>query len=115
MPITSPSQVEQRPAGVAGVDRHVGLDERHIAVAGQRARFGRDDAGGDAVLEAERRTDGDHPFAGPGRCRVAEAHGRQVLRIDAQHGDVGQLVHADNLGLEFALVGQLDGDFVGIG
>ena len=44
MPITSPAQVEQRAARVAGIDRGVGLDERHDAVAGQRARLGADDA-----------------------------------------------------------------------
>jgi hypothetical protein len=48
------------------------------------------------------------------RCRVAEANDRQIVGVDAQHGDVGQLVEADDLGLEFALVGQLDGDLVGI-
>jgi hypothetical protein len=32
--------VEQRPAGIPRIDRDVGLDERHIAVARERARLG---------------------------------------------------------------------------
>jgi hypothetical protein len=37
----------------------------------------------------------------------------QVLGVDLQNGDVAGLVEAEDLGLEFALVGQLDGDLVG--
>ena len=55
------AHVDQRAAGVAGVDRDVGLDQRQ-QVAGV-ARLGADDAGGDGALEAERRADRDHPLA----------------------------------------------------
>ncbi len=37
-------EVEQRAAGVAGIDGRVGLDERHGGIAGQRARLRADDA-----------------------------------------------------------------------
>src|SRR5690606_705706 len=44
--------VEQRAAGVATVDRHVGLDERHVLLVGVRvgAADGADDARGDRVV-----------------------------------------------------------------
>ena len=57
------ARVEQRTARVAGVDRHVGLDEGHGAVVGQRAALGAHHAGRHGVLEAERRADREHPFA----------------------------------------------------
>src|SRR6185437_4643246 len=73
--------VEQRAAGVARVDRHVGLDERHV-VARQGAPLGADDARGGAVLEAERRADRQHPLPDPETLGVADAHRRQVLGAD---------------------------------
>jgi hypothetical protein len=55
------AHVDQRAAGVARVDRDVGLQQLQV-VAGL-ALLGADDAGGDGALEAERRADGDHPLA----------------------------------------------------
>src|SRR5882762_10717223 len=55
--------IEQRAAGVARIDGRIGLNERHIVfIEGTRRRAHH--AGGDAVLEAERRTDGHHPLTG---------------------------------------------------
>jgi len=107
-------EVEQGAARVARVDGDVGLDEGHVSLVGQRARFGRNDACGDTVLEAERRADCEHPFTDPGLARVAQRHGGQILGVDAQHCDVGRLVDADHLGGEFALVGELDRDLGGV-
>ena len=74
-PITRPCAVEQRAAGVAGVDRRVGLDH-----AGDREAVGRldlavergDDAAGDGALEAERAADRDRR-ARPGAGRLESA------------------------------------------
>jgi hypothetical protein len=59
------AHVDQRAARIARIDGDVGLDQRQQVVG--LARLGRDDAGGDGVLEVERRTDRDHPFAGANR------------------------------------------------
>src|SRR5688572_15004699 len=107
------AHVEQRPARVARVDRHVGLDERHEVLLRQRAPLGADDAGGDRVLEAERRADRHHPLAHLQLGRVAELHRRQPARVDLDHCDVGAAVGADHLGLELALVGEAHVDLVG--
>ena len=80
MPTTSPRMLNSGPPGVAGVDRDVGLDERHEVLLRQRAALGADDAGGDRVLEAERRADRQHPFADLELGGVAEAHRRQARR-----------------------------------
>ena len=74
-PITSPVHVEERPAGVAAVDRGVGLDEVVVAAL-QRAVARRDDAGGDREALAERVADGQHPVADLRRVAVAEARRR---------------------------------------
>src|SRR5690606_30819588 len=50
------AHVEERAAGIARIDRHIRLDERRVVALASRhgAAGGADDAGGDAVLEAER-------------------------------------------------------------
>ena len=105
--------VEQRAARIAGVDRGVGLDVRDEVFLRQIAALRADDAGGHRVLEAERLADRDHPFADLQLVGVADRDLRQVLRLDLEQRHVGALVGADDLGLELALVGELDVDFVG--
>ena len=97
--------------GVAGVDRHVGLDERQVVA--RLARLGRDDAGGDGVLQPEGRADGQHPFTHAQPVRVADGEHRQFGRVDLEQGHVGVLVRADQAGLELALVGECDVDVIG--
>ena len=105
--------VEQRAAGVARVHRHVGLDEGHQAVVGQRAALGTDHAGGHAVFKAKGRANGQNPFAYLQVAGAAQAHGGQVLGVDLEHGHVGLGVRAQHLGAELAPVGELDDDFAG--
>jgi hypothetical protein len=69
MPTTSPRGVEQRTTGVAGIDRDIRLDERHVSVVRQRTGLGTDDAGGGGVLEAEGRADRQHRLADLQLCR----------------------------------------------
>jgi len=101
------ARVEQRPARVARVHRDVGLDERHVGVARQRASLGADDAGGRALLEAERRADRQHVVADGELRGVAQLHHRQTAGRDAQHRDVGCGIDAEHFRLEFAAVGEL--------
>ena len=56
------------------------------------------------LLEAVRRADGEHRVADLELARVAQAHRRQVLGVDAQHRDVGHRVGAQHLGRELAPV-----------
>ena len=87
------AHVDQRAAGVAGIDGDVGLDQRQ-QIAGV-ARLGADDAGRHRALEAERRADRDHPFADLELGDVADAHRGQAGRLDLDQRDVGALVGAD--------------------
>ena len=106
-------EIEQRPTGIAGVHRDVGLDEGHIVVVWQGAGDAADDARSDAVVEAERRTDCHHPLTGAQLARVTDLHGRQTLRVDLDHRDIGALVTADHLRGELAPVGQAHRDVRG--
>ena len=62
-PITLPSDVERRSAGIALVDRRVDLDVVVIGAGADVAAARRDDAGGHRAAEAERIADRDHPVA----------------------------------------------------
>ena len=90
-----PFQVKQRPTRIAGVDGDVGLDERRIVFVRQAAALGGHDAGGDAVVEAERCADGRHPFARFQIFRIADFDHGQVFGVDFNQGDVGLLVGTD--------------------
>ncbi|MNH24443.1 hypothetical protein D3C79_843730 [compost metagenome] len=67
------------------------------------------------MVEAERRTDGQHPLAHLELLGITQLHDRQVLAFDLEQGHVGARVGADQLGLQLAAVRQADDDLVGIG
>ena len=69
------AHVEQRSAGVAGVDGRVGLNDVGEPAVGDRQAAGprrADHADADGVRQAERVADGHHPVAGRHLRRVAE-------------------------------------------
>ena len=108
--------VEHRPAGVAPVDRGVGLQEVVVGSRIDVALPRRKNAGGDAAAEAERVADRQHQIADPRHVAVAPAGGNQLLvGLYLQDRDIGLAVAADQFGLEVGVVMQDDGDLVGIG
>ena len=69
------ARVDERPAGVPGVERRVGLNDvvhQPARPRSQRSAERADDAGGDRRREPERVADGDHELANLNRLRVAE-------------------------------------------
>ena len=110
------AHVDERSAGVAGVDGGVGLEEGFvIGDADARAAGGADDAARDGLFEAEGRTDGEDPVSDFERVGVAEFGGGEEVGLDSDDGDFGGRVGADDLGFELAPVGQADGDLIGSG
>ena len=99
----------QRAAGIARIDRRVGLDEdlgvarRDLGARKRRARCPSSRSG----RRAERIADREHEDRRPGRnrCRRRGDH-RQPLAfdVDLEHREIGALVGDQHLGLEFALV-----------
>ena len=115
--------VEQRSAGVAGVDGGVSLNEvlELAACAGlDGAIFSGDDSGGDGLGEGEGTADGLDPIADVGGVRVADFDGRERdLGIDFDDGDVSGFIKTDDDGGSAFIVivtirGELDVDFVGL-
>ena len=101
-----PSHVDQRAAGIARIDRGVGLDEgRESACADVGAGERGDDAAGHGLADAERIADGEHEIADLRVARVGEGERRQRLAgVDAQHGEVDARVRQHQLAREFAAV-----------
>ena len=115
-PITSPCDGDQRPAGVARVERRVGLDhvvDQRARVGAQRPAEGADDAGGDGRLEAERVADGDDELPDAQARESPSRAGDEVGRVDAHDREVGVRIVADELCREVAPVGQRDAERVG--
>ena len=69
-------------------------------------------AEGDAVIEIERRADGDGELTDTGLRRVGELQDGQPLGGDADDGEIGLLVHAADFGVVFPAVAKADFDFV---
>ena len=88
-PITSAGHVEERAAGVAAVDRRVGLDEVVVGAL-QRAVARRDDAGRDREALAERVADRQHPVADARGVAVAELRRTAAARRSRPSGARGR-------------------------
>ena len=85
----APARVEQRSAGVAGVERRVGLDhvvDREAARRGQAPLQRRHDAGGQRALQAERVADRDRRIADLDRRGVAELERLEIARRRRRRG-----------------------------
>ncbi len=115
-------QADQRAAGVAGVDRGIGLDEVLVAQATQTAAaHRRDDPAGHGLADAERVADGHHEVAHAQRGGVGERDRLQVAGRDLHHRHVGVRIGADELRVQHPpvvqghrhLVGALDDVVVG--
>ena len=99
--------VGERAAGVAGVQRRVGLDhvvDDPAAPGRQRAAERRDDARGDRAGEAVRVADRDHELADAQPFGVAQLGGDEIVRLGPQHREVGVRVGADHVEAQLAPV-----------
>ena len=100
---------DQRPAGIAGIERGIGLDHVLDQPAGlrpQRAAERGDHARGHGRFKAERIADRDHQLAAPQRLGIAERCGRQVAhRVGAQQRQIGVGILAEQPRLHHAAFG----------
>ena len=108
--------VEQRTAGIALIDRCVDLNELVIRTRANIAALRRHDARGHGAAEAERIAHGNHPFARTHRGAVTEFDIRQspAASVHLQHSQVGALVAADDLRLQFRAIVEHNADGLGI-
>ena len=108
MPMTSPRGVEQRAAGVAGIDGRIGLNgvfnRRAVCVANRPD--GADDAARHGAAQAEGIADGVNLLAHVELRGVGQRHRLQIRRVDLQQRQVVNLVRADNARRITALVGE---------
>ena len=114
-----PGGVEQRPTGVAVIDRRVHLDRvDQVVLRGQRldrALGRRDDADRERVLVPERAADRRDGLADDDPARVAERQRSQLvrLRVDPENADVVEHVPAHDRGLDPVAILKLDEDVAG--
>ena len=75
-------------------------------IAAQRAAERADDAGGHGAFEAEGIADGDHELPDAHLPGIAERHMGQAVAMDAQHGEIGVRIVADEIGRQRAAIHQ---------
>ena len=68
------------------------MNERNILFGGEGAAFSRNNTGCDRIVEAERRTDGSHPFAHLQLFGGTDFKYRQILGFNLYHGDIGLFI-----------------------
>ena len=97
--------IDQRPAGIAVVDRRIDLDEIVIGTAVQIAAASRDDAGGNGGADAEGIADREDLVAELQLVGIAPGDGCERLRrFDLQDGKVRLGVGAQQLGRKLGAV-----------
>ncbi len=113
--------IDQGAPRVALVDGGVGLQQILPAVAVRAhageadAAGGADDALGDGLADVVGVADGEHHVAHIGQAlRILRDH-RQIVRLDVEHRQIGQLIGADQLGAEYPPILQRNDDLVRIG
>ena len=109
--------VEERAAGVAGVDGSVGLDgffdDQSVGLL--HLADGTDDAAGEGSGEAEGIADRVNFLADLQIGRIAESHRLRVGSFDLEYGQVMGAVGTDDCGLIFFAVVERDPDLACIG
>ena len=116
IPITRPLRVEERPAGVALVDRRVGLDRVEEVVRVVSDGIVRP-VPETTPTDSEASAPKGEPIAATGcptatPARVAERHGHEPVRLrrHLEHADVVVGIPADDLRLHPVAVAELDVD-----
>src|SRR6516165_4498425 len=100
---------DQRPAGIAGVECRVGLNDAVGEPAGPRAQRGAQrayDTRRDGALEAERVADRDNELADPQPARITDPGENRGLAVEPQHRKVGVGIVTDPIRGEGASVGK---------
>ena len=102
-----PVAVDKRAAGVAVVERGIGLNQRHRTVAHRKVPI---DGGNNAVchraaqLYAERVADGHDRIAHTQLARIAELRRLQAGGVHFKHCDIARFIAADQHGVILVIV-----------
>jgi hypothetical protein len=108
--------VDQCAAGIAGVDRGIGLNEELVVGNTHlRARQRGDDSVRHGLPDAKGIADRKHDVADLQFIGVGKIERRELLVgiFQAQHGEIGAAVLENDLGLELALVRKRHLDLIG--
>ena len=101
MPITSPCEFKQRPAGVAGIDGRIGLDS-FVDVRAFRAADGpqrADDAARHRSRQSKGIADGEGLLADLQVLGIAQYRGNDAGRVDLNDRQIMAAVASDHLAL----------------
>ena len=106
--------IDQRAAGVAGIDRRVRLDEVfHLLDSEASAARRAHDSSRYGLADAERIADRQYDVADLDLARIGQRQHREVRSVDLEHRDVRARIGTNDASLELPFVVQRDGDFAG--
>src|SRR5439155_13499681 len=94
------ARVDERPAGVARIQCRVRLDDvvhQPAGIGTERPPKGADHSGSDRAFETVRIANGDGELADADVLRFTQARGGEVGRVNAEDGEVGVRILANQL------------------
>ena len=109
-----PARIDQRSAGVSGIQRGVRLNDVVDEVAGlraQRAAKRTDDTCRHRGLQTVRISKGDDELSGANRCRIGERRMDEIVAGDPDDGEIRCGIVADQLGIVSVPIERRNGDF----
>jgi len=109
------SGIDQRPAGIAGVQSGVGLDnivDKPASVCPKRTPKRADHAGGNGALESVRIADRDGELSDANALGFAKAYGLQLRRKNPDHGQVSVGIIAGQMRVGPTPIRERDLDFI---
>ncbi len=102
--------IDERAAGISGIDGGVGLNEALELVADVGAIFRANDSGGDGGIQSEGAAKGQDPIADLYTVGIAElSSGEFVVGVNFDDGEIGVFVDADYVGVVMSGIA-IDGD-----
>ena len=105
--------VEERTAGVTGVDGNVGLDERNELFVRKVTAFSGNNPRGDRIVQPEGGADSGHPFSDLDVIGFSQFYDGEVFAFNLDDGNIGFRIRTDDFSFKFTFISEVHGDFIG--
>jgi len=103
------ARIDQRSAGIAGIQRRIGLDDvidEPARIGAERAAQRANDAGSDGALKTVRIANRDRKLPNSNVFRLAHPRRAQLRGVNPDDGEVGVRIISDQVSIGFASIGE---------
>lgn len=109
-----PFKIHERTAAVPGVDGGIGLNEKLVAGDTDRCPpFRANDPGSHGLIQSKRAADRQHPVSDRDGIGSVKSRRYEAVRLDSQNSQITLFIHADELTVAIAAMGECHDDLIG--